>query len=486
MPNIAIYNWEHDADVEFVSRTEDDLRVITSHGKTHGSHLANWLQAQADAGLIDPSAPLHLIGHSAGGFVMGQAGCDLSPAIKVDRVTLLDTPLPVNAHISGLQAGGTHIDRLITSFYGHRERLGWPETFPDLYTEEYYRSKWGSAVEFSFGEDGHGLAYRRYEDTATTSDPDYLTTSGVSFYYSPVISGPRNLERSGAALRKPRGPKSPPPGEEEVPLGPLTGYGSTAHAAGTYTLTEILPTDSGIFAQVEIPVGAHSISFSYRFSGGDEDDRLVATAGESVVPVVVPDLPLYRSRDFRGYLDVAALGGSTVTLDLRLEGTGAANASLFISDLKFLISADVDQDGIANTAELAAGSDPLNPDSDGDGLADGDELNGFGTEVTQADSDGDGVSDDLELAAGTNPLSASSIFRLTAVPLPGSGDIQLLLQGSPDRSYRVRASTEPFGATNWTIHTGIRPWQGSAVLTDSQRRNNSPKFFYWAEVETTE
>ena len=35
---------------------------------------------------------------------------------------------------------------------------------------------------------------------------------------------------------------------------------------------------------------------------------------------------------------------------------------------------DVDWDGLANSAEIAAGTDPFNPDSDGDGLPDGWEV----------------------------------------------------------------------------------------------------------------
>ena len=35
---------------------------------------------------------------------------------------------------------------------------------------------------------------------------------------------------------------------------------------------------------------------------------------------------------------------------------------------------DTDGDGVADAAELEAGTDPANPDSDGDGLTDGSEF----------------------------------------------------------------------------------------------------------------
>src|SRR5829696_8321872 len=66
---------------------------------------------------------------------------------------------------------------------------------------------------------------------------------------------------------------------------------------------------------------------------------------------------------------------------------------------------DLDADNYADALERSLGLDPRNPDTDGDGVADGDELNLYGTEPTLPDTDGDGLSDGDELfAAGTNPL----------------------------------------------------------------------------------
>ncbi len=66
---------------------------------------------------------------------------------------------------------------------------------------------------------------------------------------------------------------------------------------------------------------------------------------------------------------------------------------------------DLDADNYADALEWNLGLDPGNPDTDGDGVADGDELNLYGTEPTLPDTDGDGLSDGDELfAAGTNPV----------------------------------------------------------------------------------
>ena len=67
---------------------------------------------------------------------------------------------------------------------------------------------------------------------------------------------------------------------------------------------------------------------------------------------------------------------------------------------------DLDADNFADALEGDLGLDPGNPDTDGDGVADGDEVNLYHTEPTVPDTDGDGFSDGDELfAAGTDPLT---------------------------------------------------------------------------------
>src|SRR5829696_3830988 len=66
---------------------------------------------------------------------------------------------------------------------------------------------------------------------------------------------------------------------------------------------------------------------------------------------------------------------------------------------------DLDADNYPDALEVEVGLDPRNPDTDGDGVADGDEVNLYGTDPFTWDTDGDGLSDGEELfVAGTDPL----------------------------------------------------------------------------------
>jgi hypothetical protein len=58
---------------------------------------------------------------------------------------------------------------------------------------------------------------------------------------------------------------------------------------------------------------------------------------------------------------------------------------------------DQDADNAPDELEPGLGLDPTSPDTDADGVADGDEPNLYGTDPLNADTDGDGFSDGEEL-----------------------------------------------------------------------------------------
>ena len=70
---------------------------------------------------------------------------------------------------------------------------------------------------------------------------------------------------------------------------------------------------------------------------------------------------------------------------------------------------DTDADLLYEGGELVYGSGVLNPDSDSDGLLDGAEVYTYETNPIVADTDGDGASDGAEVSSGTNPLDPQSV-----------------------------------------------------------------------------
>lgn len=76
---------------------------------------------------------------------------------------------------------------------------------------------------------------------------------------------------------------------------------------------------------------------------------------------------------------------------------------------RLTLDGDADSDGLADSLEGRYRSDPNNPDSDGDGIPDGEEVNSLGTNPALADTDRDGFTDPQEVALGTDPRSARSV-----------------------------------------------------------------------------
>jgi len=73
------------------------------------------------------------------------------------------------------------------------------------------------------------------------------------------------------------------------------------------------------------------------------------------------------------------------------------------------LDADSDADGLLDGAEVNIhGTDPNDPDSDNDTLTDGAEVLGTGTDPNDPDSDNDGFDDATEVAAGSDPNDPAS------------------------------------------------------------------------------
>ncbi len=73
----------------------------------------------------------------------------------------------------------------------------------------------------------------------------------------------------------------------------------------------------------------------------------------------------------------------------------------------FAYSIDRDSDGLVDEDELTLGTNVDNPDTDGDGLNDGDEVHTYQTSPLAADTDGGGAADGFEVQWGFDPLTAA-------------------------------------------------------------------------------
>ena len=99
---------------------------------------------------------------------------------------------------------------------------------------------------------------------------------------------------------------------------------------------------------------------------------------------------------------------------------------------------DIDEDGLNAAGELRAGTNALEPDSDGDGLRDGPEVNTHKTNPLKADTDGDTLSDAAEIRGGTDPLKADSDGdglrddKETVTATAKRGDVKVELTGTGD------------------------------------------------------
>lgn len=103
----------------------------------------------------------------------------------------------------------------------------------------------------------------------------------------------------------------------------------------------------------------------------------------------------------------------TVALRLFVElddGGSSSNAQVLVDDfsVNIITIADEDGDGLSNYQEAQEGTDPSNPDTDEDGINDGDEVNVHFTKPGDSDTDGDGLTDGQEVTLGTDPNEIDS------------------------------------------------------------------------------
>ncbi len=148
-------------------------------------------------------------------------------------------------------------------------------------------------------------------------------------------------------------------------------------------------------------------------------DILRASDGERVVDLAEPRLVMPRAvclhqdadRDRDGLTESQEHGAGTDPEDADTDDDGLLDGFEVRGGFDPLTSAeelqDPDGDGLNNLDEQARNTLPTNPDSDDDALNDGDEIALF-TRALDPDSDDDGLLDGEEVALGSNPSDSDT------------------------------------------------------------------------------
>lgn len=479
MPNIVVFGWEYWAspsqywgvDVPYAGLAEDII-LIRPHGLSMGRELANWIRYEIGEGNVSASAPVHLIGHSAGGFVVGECGYQLRASLDDVRVTMLDTPYPAWTHLTSFPGTGRKLDRYVSSLFGSLENP--LSSAVEAVAGKYDYVLLGLVPTVS----AHSYSHEWYENTVF-----WGSIGSRGFGWSPMLAG------ASAAMPAPPVTKGPAPApapepiplsESESPLSGFTTFGLVSTITDGYLISEGDQANSGIvLAGYTMPAGAQTISFRFQFTNVGDGDFLVVSHGETVIGYG-SDNSMSESEELTVNMPVEHLAGQTGDLVFRLMSRGEQNAVVSLKGVTITEVDDADLDGLTNSEESAAGTNPLVADTDGDGIDDPTELNTTLTNPTKADSDGDGANDGAELAAGTDPLDGSSRFAVRSSVKQGDS-FTISWASVAGRTYRILRSPTPDFATYDVVSSGIAAVPPEQWLVDEDA--TAARAFYRVELE---
>ena len=253
--------------------------------------------------------------------------------------------------------------------------------------------------------------------------------------------------------------------------------------AGTNTLKVVLtPTDA-----VNYDPATNNVNLVVNQA------TLTVTAVSTNRPYGLPNPALnltysgFQGSDNVAVLDVApavttSAGLTSVFGSYPITVSGGSDNNYFFSYVAGTLTVtdgDLDGDGLADSAELAAGTNPSQADSDGDGLSDKVETNtgayvsaaDTGTDPLKSDTDGDGVNDGTEVTAGTSPLIKPFFPADTfAVTFNGTSTQRVIsprpVQDDFTFSFWIKTTQAGTGSTHWFEGRGLLDGEVGGVTDD--------------------
>lgn len=175
-------------------------------------------------------------------------------------------------------------------------------------------------------------------------------------------------------------------------------------------------------------------------------------------------------------LDFSLGGALTMSYDLDAYKSVDAdvrdayyNAALGVTFVGENCASDKDMDGLGKCLEKEIGTDPNNPDTDGDGLTDGEEYLTYKTNPLKVDTDSDGLNDYDEVKVyKTNPLIADTdgdgltdgdeVMKYKTDPLKADTDGDGLSDGNEVMKYKtdpLKADTDGDGLKDGQEVNGV-------------------------------
>jgi sugar lactone lactonase YvrE len=343
-PNIMAWDWKKIAKAYIpninidLSNWHSILDIIRGPAQNQGQQLAVWIDQNVTANNINPNKPIHIIGHSAGGWVAG--GCVNEINRKIDQITTLDTPI----YSAGI------VERYLKAGNGRRVDM--------------YMTQWGmfSNIYLSpvFKLSGKPNPYYqiRYDDSLywyeVTDDVDaHDTHGGIPYWY--FVNTIAGLEQNGFWYSPWLYPSSSPLPIKMTQKNDIVAagyqvakqavsdfqtFGSVSVADSIYTITEGTG-NAGIYTSTAFSSDAKAVMFEYKFTQAGDGDFLSVHVGTNEAAFIGEENDLSRQSFVLGEGDLSAVTGTTAMLTFKLVSRGQPNAQVQIRSIEVLTETEV-------------------------------------------------------------------------------------------------------------------------------------------------